>query len=276
MLPVFNHEVETRRWPYVTICLIGLNVLAFACEATAGAHLIPFFQQWGVVPGRIQAQITVHNLLTIGPAMFLHAGAVQLLGNMVFLYVVGDAVEDAFGRWWYLGLYVASGFVGTMAYVALAHGSAVPVVGSSGAVAGVLGASVLLWPKARFRMPGILLLLYVIGLMYELMVVIGMPSWITGGSVLAFVGITFGSMLFYRHVGGFIGGLLRMASLPAWLMAALFVSSQLFDATLMLINPAFVGPMGYGAYIGGFAAGLVLAWVFPKHPILLADRPLLG
>ena len=130
VLPVFNHEVETRRWPYVTICLIGLNVLVVRLRGHSRRRASsPSFSNgaWSPAASRPRSRFT-----TCSPSarrMFLHAGAVQLLGNMVFLYVVGDAVEDAFGRWWYLGLYLASGFFGTMVYVAMAHGSAVPVVG---------------------------------------------------------------------------------------------------------------------------------------------------
>ena len=84
MLPVVSHEVKTRRWPYVTVCLIGLNVIAFGFEASVGIRFVPFLQEWGVVPGRIQAEITAHNLFTVGSSMFLHVGFVHLLGNMWF------------------------------------------------------------------------------------------------------------------------------------------------------------------------------------------------
>jgi rhomboid family protein len=275
VLPVFSHEVRTHRWPYMTICLIGLNVIAFAFEATVGARFLPFLQQWGVVPGRIQAEITLHNTLTVGSSMFLHVGLVHLLGNMWFLYVFGDAVEDAFGRWWYLALYLVSGFFGTMAFVAMAHASAQPVIGASGAVSGVMAASLLLWPRARLKTPGILLLLYIIGLMYELMVAIGTPSWMLGGG-LSFVVLTFGSMLLTRGAGGFISGLLRMVALPSWMVVGLFISLQLFSGVLVVVNPAFGGAVGYWAHVGGFAAGAIMAWAFPKHPKLLADRPVLG
>jgi membrane associated rhomboid family serine protease len=275
VLPVFSHEVKTRRWPYVTICLMGLNVLCFVFEETMGARFIPFLQGWGVVPGRIQAEITGHNMLTIGSSMFLHVGVVHLLGNMWFLYVFGDAVEDAFGHWWYLGLYLASGFFGTMVFVATAHGSPLPVIGASGAVTGVMAASLLMWPKARLRTPGVFLLLYIIGLLYELLVVVGTPSWLLGGG-LSFVVLTFGSMLLTRHAGGFVAGLSHMVALPSWAVIGFFVSLQLFSGILAVANPAFAGAVGHWAHIGGFAAGATLAWVFPKHPKLLADRPLLG
>jgi membrane associated rhomboid family serine protease len=275
VLPVFSHEVKTSRWPYMTICLIGLNVLMFAFEVTVGARFVPFLQEWGVVPGRIQAEITGHNVLTVGSSMFLHVGLVHLLGNMWFLYVFGDAVEDAFGPWWYLGLYLVSGFFGTMVFVATAGKSPLPAIGASGAVSGVMAASLLLWPGAKLKTPGVFLLLYIIGLLYELMVVIGTPSWLLGGG-LSFVVLTFGSMLLTRNAGGFIAGLLHMVALPSWAVVGFFMTVQLFNGLLVVVNPAFAGAVGYWAHIGGFAAGALLAWVFPKHPKLLAERPLLG
>jgi len=275
VIPVVSHEIKTRRWPYVTICLIGLNVIAFVFETTVGVRFVPFLQSWGVVPARIQAEITVHNLLTVGTSMYLHVGLVHLLGNMWFLYVFGDAVEDAFGPWWYLGIYLVSGFFGAMLFVATAHGSPLPVIGASGAVTGVMAASLVLWPKARLKTPGIFLLLYVLGLVYQFLVAIGLPGWLLGGPLLFVVGV-FGTVLLTRGGGGFLNALLKMVELPAWFVVGLFVSFQLFSGLLVVVNPAFAGAVGYWAHIGGFAAGALLAWVFPKHARLLADRPILG
>ena len=275
MLPVVSHEVRSSQWPYVTVCLIGLNVIAFAFEATMGTRFVPFLQAWGVVPGRIQAEITIHNLLTVGSSMFLHVGFLHLLGNMWFLYVFGDAVEDAFGPWWYLGLYLASGFFGTMAFVATASSSPLPVIGASGAVSGVMAASLVLWPKARLKTPGILLLLYVLGLLYELLLAAGIPDFLLGGPLLFIVGVV-GTLLLTRNAGGFFAGLFNLVAIPAWAVLGLYVSLQLFSGMLVVVNPAYAGAMGYWAHIGGFAGGAILAWVFPKHPHLLADRPLLG
>lgn len=207
MLPVVSHEVKTRRWPYVTVCLIRLNIIAFGFEASVGTRFVPFLQEWGVVPGRIQAQISTHNLFTVGSSTFLHVGFVHLLGNMWFLYVFGDAVEDAFGPWWYLGLYLASGFFGTMAFVATAGASPLPVIGASGAVSGVMAASLVLWPRARLKTPGILLLLFILGLLYELLVAAGIPSFLLRGPLL-FVVSVFGLLLLTRNAGGFFAGLL--------------------------------------------------------------------
>lgn len=275
MLPVVSHEVKTRRWPYVTVCLIGLNVIAFGFEASVGIRFVPFLQEWGVVPGRIQAEITVHNLFTVGSSMFLHVGFVHLLGNMWFLYVFGDAVENAFGPWWYLGLYLASGFFGTMAFVATAGASPLPVIGASGAISGVMAASLVLWPKARLKTPGIFLLLFVLGLFYEILVAAGIPSFLLGGPFLFVVSVV-GLLLLTRNAGGFFAGLFHLVAIPAWAVLGLYVSLQLFSGLLVVVDPAYAGAVGYWAHIGGFAGGAILAWVFPKHPRLLADRPLLG
>jgi len=275
VLPVVSHEVKTRRWPYVTVCLIGLNVIAFGFEASVGIRFVPFLQEWGVVPGRIQAEITVHNLFTVGSSMFLHVGFVHLLGNMWFLYVFGDAVENAFGPWWYLGLYLASGFFGTMAFVATAGASPLPVIGASGAISGVMAASLVLWPKARLKTPGIFLLLFVLGLFYEILVAAGIPSFLLGGPFLFVVSVV-GLLLLTRNAGGFFAGLFHLVAIPAWAVLGLYVSLQLFSGLLVVVDPAYAGAVGYWAHIGGFAGGAILAWVFPKHPRLLADRPLLG
>ena len=275
MLPVVSHEVQTRRWPYVTVCLIGLNVIAFAFETSVGMRFVPFLQEWGVVPGRIQAEVTTHNLFTVGSSMFLHVGFVHLLGNMWFLYVFGDAVEDAFGPWWYLGLYLASGFFGTMAFVATAGASPLPVIGASGAVSGIMAASLVLWPRARLKTPGVLLLLFVLGLCYEILIVTGVPAFLLGGPFLFIVGVI-GLLLLTRTAGGFFAGLFHLVAIPAWAVLGLYVSLQLFSGLLVVVNPAYAGAVGYWAHIGGFAGGAILASVFPKHPHLLADRPLLG
>jgi len=275
VLPVVSHEVQTRRWPYVTVCLIGLNVIAFAFETSVGTRFVPFLQEWGVVPGRIRAEVTTHNLFTVGSSMLLHVGFVHLLGNMWFLYVFGDAVEDAFGPWWYLGLYLASGFFGTMAFVATAGASPLPVIGASGAVSGVMAASLVLWPKARLKTPGIFLLLFILGLFYELLIAAGVPSFLLGGPFLLIVSVI-GLLLLTRNAGGFFAGLFHLVAIPAWAVLGLYVSLQLFSGLLVVVNPAYAGAVGYWAHIGGFAGGAILAWVFPKHPHLLADRPLLG
>ena len=119
------------------------------------------------MPARVNAEITAHNLFTVLTSMFLHVSVIHLAGNMWFLFVFGDAVEDALGAMWFFGLYLVSGFFGGMAILATAGSSAVPVVGASGAISGVMAASLVFWPKARMRMPALLLVAFVDLLLLE-------------------------------------------------------------------------------------------------------------
>ena len=129
MLPVWSHEAKTYRWPYATIGLIGVNVLVFVFELSIGVRFAPFLQQWGLVPARVNSEVTVHNVLTIGTAMFLHTGWLHLIGNMWFLFVFGDAVEDAFGWRWFLAIYLR---VGLLCQHRLPHGHVGLVDGGRG------------------------------------------------------------------------------------------------------------------------------------------------
>jgi membrane associated rhomboid family serine protease len=275
VLPVVRHDVRPGRWPSVTVCLIGLNLLVFVFELSLGTRLVEFLQRWGVVPGRIHAAAGGHDVLTIGTSMFLHMGVLQLVGTMWFFWVFGDAVEDAFGPLRYLVIYLAGGLAGSVVYLAAAQTSPLPVVGAGGAVCAVIAASLVLWPKARLRIPSILLFLYVLLLLYQGFVAVGVPSVILGGPVIFVLSVIAMIGLSRRH-GGFLAGLLNMTELPAWLVLALFVSMLLFSSFLSVAGPGLVGPLGYWSYLGGFAAGAILARLLPKHPILLADRPLLG
>ena len=118
-----SHEAKTYRWPYATVALIGINVLAFVFELSVGVRFVPFLQEWGLVPARVNAEVTVHNVLTLGTAMFLHVGWIHLIGNMWFLFVFGDAVEDAFGWRWFLAIYLLSGFFANIAFMVGTSGS---------------------------------------------------------------------------------------------------------------------------------------------------------
>jgi membrane associated rhomboid family serine protease len=271
MLPVTSHEVKTRRWPDVTICLIGINLIAFVFETTVGARFVPFLQEWGLVPGRVQAEVTVHNVLTVFTSMFLHVSWFHLIANMWFLYVFGDAVEHALGRWWYLALYLVSGFFGGMAYIATAHASPTPGVGASGAIAGVLAASLVMWPTARLRVPRIFLAIVVLLFVYGIMIRIGVPAILLGGSGL-FVLFSLGSLLLSRRAGQRIRALIKALPVPAYIVLGLFFGMQLWSGVMALVNPAYGGSVGYWAHVGGMVAGAACALIFPKQPLALPTR----
>jgi membrane associated rhomboid family serine protease len=274
MLPVTSHEVKTSRWPDVTICLIGINVIAFVFETTVGARFVPFLQEWGLVPGRVQAEVTVHNLLTVFTSMFLHVSWFHLIGNMWFLYVFGDAVEHALGRWWYLLLYLVSGFFGGMAYIAAGHAAPIPGIGASGAIAGVLAASLVMWPKARLRVPRVLLAIVVLLFVYRILLLIGVPTVLLGGSGF-FVVSGLVAVLLSRHAGSRARALIKAVPVPASVVLGLFFGVQLWSGVMALVNPAYGGSVGYWAHVGGMVAGATCALIFPKQPLALPKRAIM-
>lgn len=214
MVPIRDVN-PTRRTPYVTWLLIAANVLAYLWESAlvmAGQVRVVF--DWGLVPARFLAD-PVGQLPTVVTSMFLHAPDTwwHLGGNMLFLAVFGDNVEDALGRWRYVGFYFLSGLVAALAQVAVDPQALVPMVGASGAIAGVLAAYGSLHPRAPvIVLNPILPLWLLIGPFFRL------PAWIiiaefflfnflSGVGTLA-VGVAGGGgVAFFAHLGGFVGGL---------------------------------------------------------------------
>lgn len=275
MLPiVFSHEAKSRHWPLVTICLIGLNILFFLFEVSLRDGMFVFIQDWGLIPARVEAGVSLHNLGTVVTSMFMHAGWFHIFFNMWFLYIFGDSLEDALGHWWYLMLYVVAGFFGSMAFIATSGGSPIPTVGASGAVSGVLGASLVIWPTARLNVPGILLAMFAGGLLLTLV----MMTLGGGGLVvaLALAFWVFAAMLVWfviKH--GLLQGLFGLRSTPAWFVFGMYLSLNLWSGVATIIDPLVGGGVGYWAHIGGFATGALFGWLFPKTPIALKRGPVL-
>jgi len=148
-----HDDVPSERFPIVTYVLIAVTVLAWLVELAQGRHIESFFQAWAVVPGQLTAALAGRGppaeLLTPITALFLHGGWLHLIGNMWFLYIFGDNVEGRMGHVRFLVFYLAAGVAATAAQVALSPGSAIPLVGASGAIAGVLGAYMVMFPYSR-------------------------------------------------------------------------------------------------------------------------------
>src|SRR5512141_2881422 len=145
MLPIGDDDSARRTTPIVTYALIAINVLFFLVELSAGDA---FINRWSVVPRQLLAHPAA-EFITIFTAMFMHAGWLHLLGNMLFLWIFGDNVEDRLGHAKFLVFYLLAGIAATLAQFALAPHSSVPNVGASGAIAGVLGAYILMFPQSR-------------------------------------------------------------------------------------------------------------------------------
>lgn len=209
MFPIGDDDSSLRTVPVVTYGLIAANVLFFLVELNGGDR---FIQDWAFIPSRFTNDPT-GNMPTLFTAMFMHGGWMHLFGNMLYLYIFGDNVEDRFGHVGFFALYLASGIAATFAQYYFNSGSSIPNVGASGAIAGVLGAYILMFPHARV------------------------------------------DVLVIRQI----------VSLPALAVIGFWIVLQLFSGFGSIARTdetADVGGVAYMAHVGGFVAGLVLAFLF--------------
>ena len=202
MLPLGDDNSTRRTFPIVTYALIALNVVVFLVELNGGDA---FINKWSFVPSRYAAA-PGSEFVTIFSSMFMHAGWVHLLGNMLYLWIFGDNVEDRLGHARYLIFYLLCGIAATFAQYMFSLGSDVPNLGASGAIAGVLGAYIIMFPGERIRV----LMGYAVVRM-SAVVVIGF--WIVLqviSSASAFTASSQtdgGGVAYMAHVGGFIAGI---------------------------------------------------------------------
>ncbi len=223
MIPIKDDQPRYST-PYVNYFLIGINILIFVFEwlqmvtDPRGAEL--FARQFGEVPAHLSAFLAGSHRYTLPDivlpfftSMFLHAGWAHVLGNMWFLYIFGDNVEDYLGHFKYLGFYLLSGLIAMATQVAIYPHSNVPTVGASGAIAGVLGAYFLLYPKAR-----VLTWFFVFVLYLPAWVVLGewfVMQFMAGAASLSMTqGRDVGGVAVWAHVGGFIAGMVMIKILP--------------------------------------------------------------
>jgi len=199
MFPIGDDNSSRRTVPLVTYALIALNVLFFLVEMSGGDA---FIMKWAFVPNRFLANPGA-DFLTLFTSMFMHAGWVHLGGNMLYLWIFGDNVEDRFGHMKFAVFYLLCGLAATFAQLAFSVGSKVPNLGASGAIAGVLGAYILLFPQGKIRVlqgqqvvqvPALI----VIGLWIVLQFFSGIGS-------IAQTADT-GGVAYMAHIGGFITG----------------------------------------------------------------------
>src|SRR5580765_2574947 len=154
MIPL-RDENPSGSTPVVTIGLIAINCATFVYELILGPQLRDFMFQWGMVPERVTVALTTHHepivipALTFLTSMFLHGGWLHLIGNLWYLWIFGDNVEDYLGSARYFVFYVAGGLFASLAHYFSAPSSNLPTVGASGAIAAVLGAYASIYPRAR-------------------------------------------------------------------------------------------------------------------------------
>ena len=243
MIPI-GDSVRSRTFPYVNLILIAINVLVFLYELTLGifpsavfrdlpqlgffSELDVFFFEWGSTPACLGDRFGFNSdadprevaalcslsdnvLLTPFTSMFVHGGWLHLIGNMIFLWVFGDNVEDAMGHARYAVFYLIAGLAATAAHVAVNQGDLVPAIGASGAIAGVLGAYLILYPRATvtailpifilFWIPFHVPAVFLIGLWFVLQLLNGVAALAATDVVGA------GGVAWFAHIGGFVAGL---------------------------------------------------------------------
>lgn len=200
MLPIGDDNSLRRTFPGVTYALIALNVVIFLVEL-GQVDIQAYILRWGAIPARISAGQGLETLVT---SMFLHAGWGHLLGNMLFLFIFGDNVEDAFGHVRYLIFYLACGIASGLAQVYVSPVSPVPGVGASGAISGVLAAYLLMFGNNRVRvLVGFIPLVVPAYLMIGVWIVL---QFLNGAASIAETARS-GGVAYAAHVGGFVTGL---------------------------------------------------------------------
>jgi len=201
----------SRTFPVVNITLIAINVLAFLYELSLGPGLERFILQAAFIPSEYFAPgNTIADARSVLTSMFLHGGFMHLIGNMLYLWIFGDNLEDRFGHLRYLVFYLLSGWVATLAHAYLEPTSTMPAIGASGAISGVLGAYLVLFPRARVltliplgfytrlaEMPALL----VLGFWFVLQLFSGMAALTARGAQA-------GGVAWWAHIGGFVAGMI--------------------------------------------------------------------
>ncbi len=212
MLPIADENLGRRRLPFITYLLILINVIVFLIELAYGDD---FILRWSFTPARFLDN-PGGDFITIFSSMFMHAGWLHLIGNMLYLFIFGDNVEDAFGHLPFLIFYLLCGVAATFAQLAFDTASSIPQLGASGAIAGVLGAYLVMFPRSRVTV---------------LMGLIAVP-------------------------------------LPAIIVIGFWFILQLFSGFTSIMAPAEGELVAYMAHVGGFIAGLILAFVFrPRNRV---------
>lgn len=209
MFPIRDHN-PSETTPYVTTGLIFINIVIFLLTAPWGGGMEAMWQDGALYAVAVTNGSHLHGLLT---HMFLHAGIMHLGGNMLFLWIFGDNLEDQMGHFGFALFYLACGLAAAGAQILSGPNSGVPMVGASGAIAGVMGGYLLLFPRARVD---------VLAIIVVLIKVFTLPAWVMLGLWFAFQlfgGFSAqgseGGVAYWAHAGGFIAGLLL--TLPLFL-----------------------------------------------------------
>ncbi len=216
MFPLWDDQ-PTRRFPFITIIIIVINVLVFIYQVSLGEGFNHFIYSMGLIPYEISHLTDLYPpgpsllYLTIFYSMFMHGSLIHLIGNMLFLWIFGNNIEDFFGRIPFILFYLFCGVVAAFTQILFNPNSTIPMVGASGAIAGVLGGYLILYPRARVttviffgffvrlvRIPALIFL----GLWIIYQFLYGISSLSVSSAE--------GGVAWFAHIGGYVAGLISV------------------------------------------------------------------
>ncbi|RJQ32726.1 MAG: rhomboid family intramembrane serine protease [Actinobacteria bacterium] len=210
MIPL-KDTVPLRRFPWVNTLLIIINIGVFIYELTLGSHINKFLSQYALVPATYfsTAAFSFPRLFPLISSMFMHAGWLHIGGNMLYLFIFGDNVEDAMGHFRYLAFYLLAGVLSAIAHIYTNIGSSIPSLGASGAIAGVLGAYIVLYPKSRVATLIFLIFFFQI---IEVPAIVFLGLWfllqLVSGAAAITKPASGSSVAYFAHIGGFVAGMI--------------------------------------------------------------------
>ena len=210
MIPI-RDETRSRNYPVVNVTLIAINVVLFLLQLTQADHIEAFIFAYGLVPARYSSpEISSHftlfeQTIPLLSFMFLHGSFWHLLGNMWSLYIFGDNVEDHFGSFKYLIFYLLCGWVSAATHLYFNWESQIPTIGASGAIAGVMGAYLLLYPRSRILT---LIPIFFIPYFIEVPALFFLGIWFVFQFLYASLSDSqMGGVAWWAHIGGFLAGM---------------------------------------------------------------------
>jgi membrane associated rhomboid family serine protease len=209
----FKDDNPTRTFPYVTIFIIGLNIAVYIMEALSPENSQQIVYSYGAIPYAIthfRSTQPISPVLTIFTSMFMHGGILHIAGNMLYFWIFGNNIEDVLGHVRFIIFYLFCGVVAAYSYALTAPSSTIPMIGASGAISGILGAYLLLFPKARVHTL-IFFGIFIQVVQVPALIVIGFWAIIQLVSGLFTEGMqSHGGIAWFAHVGGFATGLLTI------------------------------------------------------------------
>lgn len=233
MIPLSDADAPRRSYAPVNKVIIGLNLLVFLYELAIGGigllfgsdslRLTLFFLTWGFIPRELTEGISYQSFIspgdietpvptwaTIFTSMFIHGGFLHLAGNMMFLWVFGSNIEARLGHVGYLLFYLVTGVAATLSHWIVDQSSPIPLVGASGAIAGVMGAYVMLYPRNRIN--SIIIFFFITVVQLSAMLLLGFWFLWQLFQALFYIGVSSQvSVAFWAHVGGFVAGVAIIA-----------------------------------------------------------------